>query len=125
MSDALRSLRRAREVGTWIGDLARELRELRPQIERADRALDPEAEDADDDAGFDESDESDEFDGAEDLSPRDRPAGERALGDWTPDERVPETPRPRSGRIAPEHLTAERLANLDELVRLGLSLIHI
>ena len=61
----------------------------------------------------------DEFDGAEDLSPRDRPAGERALGDWTPDERVPETPRPRSGRIAPEHLTAERLANLDELVRLG------
>ena len=122
VSDALRSLRRAREVGTWIGDLARELRELRPQIERADRALDPESEDADDDAGFDESDESDEFDefdGAEDLSPRDRPAGERALGDWTPDERVPETPRPRSGRIAPEHLTAERLANLDELVRLG------
>ena len=88
VNDALRSLRRAREVGTWIGDLARELRELRPQIERADRALDPESEDADDDAGFDESDESDESGEDEDEF---APEFERSTPEylWWNGQRVP------------------------------------
>ncbi|MCB1028339.1 MAG: ATP-dependent DNA helicase UvrD2 [Microthrixaceae bacterium] len=100
VADALRSLRRAREVGTWVGDLARELREVRPQVLRSEDLLD-------EDANPDDVPESE--DGVEPTEP----SSETVRDDATPR-------RPRgTGRIAPEHLTADRLANLDELVRLG------
>ena len=106
VNDALRSLRRAREVGTWIGDLARELREVRPQVERSEALLD-----GDDDDNFD-----DNFDEATAAA---EPSGPVPRGAVPNRRETAAGPSGHAGRIAPQHLTADRLANLDELVRMG------
>ncbi|MEZ5380644.1 MAG: ATP-dependent DNA helicase UvrD2 [Microthrixaceae bacterium] len=99
VADAMRSLRRAHEVGSWVADLDRELRELRPRVERAERLVD--------------GDDQDEFDDEWDSQ------GVAGGTSATASGVTPAEPLVSRGRIAPEHLTAERLANLDELVRLG------
>lgn len=111
VADALRSLRRAREVGTWVGDLRRELREVRPQVLRSEDLLDTDDDTPDDDS-FDDPAFDDTDPGPTEPEPDERQAG--------PGNAADQAPRPaRTGRIAPEHLTPDRLANLDELVRLG------